>query len=289
MTCYSIGYTGQNFCDAGSRFGKPSAIILAKGTETNTLANFLLEATHNTAINATNIFPLKNMKNFEENSTEAQYFDYPDGSRVLIEQGDYRFSAWFDLNECTKKQLLNFRGFTEALYLVYGDVIRGRTVDSGVNIVPIRINQCNIEKATLPMMDGSPEMVKVTIDLTDERDLNEYDFSREMAWDVYDLDGLTQVTLTEVAGSTTSLITVDVAAVCGGNSNPLSGLGLATTDFAVASATITAIDESATVPGRYAIASSAGFANLDFITLVNPATRTDDVFVIQTGTLQATI
>lgn len=289
MACYSTGYTGQNFCDSGSRFGKPTALILALSTHTNTLANFLLEATWNTGINALSVFPLKNMRNFEENSTEAQYYDYPDGSRVLVEQGDYRFSAWFDLNECSKKQLINFRGFTEGVYLVYGDVIRGRTVDSGANVIPIRISQLNVEKATLPGMDGTPEMVKVTVDLVDEADLNEYDFSRKMAWDVYNLDGLTQVTLTEVAGSTTSLVTVDVASTCGGNSKPISGLGTETTDWTIGDGTISGVTESSTVPGRYAIASSADFANGDAIALVNPATRSDDVFVIQSNSLTATI
>ena len=51
MTCYSTGYTGQNFCDANSRFGKPTALILAKGTHSSSAADFLLEATWNTDIN----------------------------------------------------------------------------------------------------------------------------------------------------------------------------------------------------------------------------------------------
>lgn len=300
MSCApSSTYTGQNYCDKGSTFGKPTALIFALSTHTETYDNFLLEATWNTAINAEEVFPVKNMKNFEDNSTEAQYYDYPDGTRVLVEQGNYRFTAWFDLNECTKKQLLNFRGFTEGLYLVYGDVIRGRSTDVSKtipdNVKPIRINQCNVEKATLPGMDGTPEMIKVTIDLTDEKDINEFDVSRNMnkissSWDVYDLDGLTVVTMTETGTSTDSSISVLINANCGGTSKPISGIYVDDdTSFTVGARSLTGVTESSEVPGKYTIASSAAFVNGDIITLISPVTRKDDVFVIADGTITATI
>jgi len=286
MTCSTTGYTGQNFCNKKSRFGKPTGIIFARNSHTETAENFLLEASWVEEVQAQNVFPLHFMRNFEDLSTEAQYHEYPDGSRKLMEQGDYRFAASFDLNECIKKQLINFRGFNEGFYLVYGDVIRGRTIDSGTNIVPVRIGELNIEKATLPAMDGTPEMVRVVIDVEDERDLNDYDYSREMTWDVKDVDGLTPVNLAINGTPTATEIVIDISADCGGNKKEISGIYTDDmTSFSISGdGTLTSVTESATVRGRYTFVTS-GLANDDEISLVSPATRSDDVLVIGSAAL----
>jgi hypothetical protein len=286
MTCSTTGYTGQNFCNKKSRFGKPTGLIFARSSHTETSTDFLSESTWIDEVKAQNVFPLHNMKNFEDNSTEPQYYEYADGSRKLMEQGDYRFTASFDLNECTKKQVANFRGFNEGIYLVYGDVIRGRTIDAGVNIVPIRISELNVAKASFPAMDGTPEMVAITVDLADYKDINDYDYSREMAWDVADVDGLTEVTLTTSGTPTASEIIVDVSAECGGNSKEISGLGTAITDWVVSAGTISSVTESSTVRGRYTIAGSLMAGTID---LAAPVDRSDDVLVISSGAISTGI
>lgn len=280
MTCSTTGYTGQNFCNRNSRFGKPTGIIFARSSHTETAADFLLEATWIEEVQAQNVFPLHNMKNFEDNSTEAQYHEYADGSRKLMEQGDYRISAYFDVNECIKKQLINFRGFQEGIYLVYGDVIRGRSIDSGENIVPIRCDFVNVNKATMPAMDGTPEMIKIDIDLYDFRDVNDYDYSREMDWDVKDVDGLTDVSLTVNGTPTATEIVIDVSADCGGDSKEISGLGTESADWEIdGDGTVSSVSESTTVRGRYTLVTT-GLANDDVITLADPSSRSDDVLVI---------
>ena len=287
MACSSTGYTGQNYCNRNSRFGKPTGLIFATDGHTNAAADFLLEATWIADVQAQNVFPLHYMKNFEDLSTEAGYYDYPDGSRKRLDQGRYRFAAHFDLNECIKKQLVNFRGNQDGIYLVYGDVIRGRTTDSGTKVVPIRVLDVNIEKETLPGMDA-PGMVRVVVDLEDHKDLNEYDYSREMSWDVSDLDGLTEVTITQVTASATELV-VDVTADCGGDFKPISGLGTEKTDWKISDGdgTITGVTESATVSGRYTIAGTS-FATGE-LDLADPADRSDDVLVISGGAATITV
>jgi len=284
MACSTTGYTGQNYCDKNSRFGKPTGIMFAIDGNTNTAANFLLEATWDDDVEAQQVFPLQNMKAIEDLSTEPTYKDYDDGSRRLMEQGNYRFAVSFDVNECVKKQLLNFRGFQEGIYLVYGDVIRGRTVDSGVNIVPIRLENVNIEKGNIPTM-ADTEMVKIVIDLKSDKDLNEYDYSRKMAWDVDDVDGLTEVTVTMVTEASDAVV-VDVTADCGGQTKQISGID----DTGVLSFTnlngstpvaVTAVAESATVRGRYTISST--FATGYFVDLASPVDRIDTVKVISSG------
>lgn len=276
MACSNTGYTGQNYCDKKSRFGKPTGIAFAIDGVTFSAADFLLEDSWKEKVQALQIFPLHEMKGFEDQSTEAQYHDYDDGSRKLLEQGDYRFSAHFDVNECSKKQLLNFRGFQEGIYLIYGDVLRGRTIDGGTNIIPIRVGDINVEKASLPAMDA-PEMLKVVVDLSSDKDLNEYDFSREMAWDVKDVDGLTPVSLTVEAGATATSIVVNVSADCGGNTKPISGLGDTSADWTIGTGTISSATESSTVRGQYTIAGTGMEGDID---LAAPSVRSDDVMVI---------
>ena len=287
MACSTTGYTGQNYCNRNSRFGKPTGLIFATDEHTNTAADFLLEATWINDVQNEKVFPLHYMKNFEDLSTEAAYYDYPDGSRKRMDQGRYRFAAHFDLNECIKKQLVNFRGNQDGIYMVYGDVIRGRTIDSGVNIVPIRLSDVNIEKETLPGMDA-PGMVRVVIDLEDHKDLNEYDYSREMTWDVSDLDGLTEVTITQVTASATTLV-VDVTANCGGDTKPITGLGTEITDWEMSDGdgTITGVTESTTVNGRYTLTGTA-FATGE-LDLAEPEDRSDDVLVISSGPATITV
>lgn len=285
MACNTTGYTGQNYCNKNSRFGKPTGIAFAIDGNTFSSANFLLEASWEDAIQAQQIFPLMNMVSFEDNSTEPTYKEYDSGSRRLMEQGNYRFTASFDVNECIKKQLINFRGFQEGIYLIYGNVIRGRSIDAGLNIVPIRIQELNVEKGSLPTMSDT-EIVKVVVDLKSDKDLNEYDYSREMGWDVEELDGLTGVTLTVEAGATASSITVNVSADCGGNTKPISGLGLTAGNWTIGTGTISSVTESTTARGQYTIAG-AGMAG--DVNLASPTVRTDNIMVISNGAVASGI
>ena len=135
-------------------------------------------------------------------------------------------------------------------------------------------------------MDGTPEMIAITVDLADFRDINDYDYSREMSWDVADVDGLTEVTLATNGTPTASEIIIDVSADCGGNSKEISGLGTETTDWVVGSGTISSVAESATVRGRYTITGStmAGTINL-----AAPPDRSDDILVISSGAIDSGI
>lgn len=279
MTCSTTGYTGQNYCDRNSRFGKPTGIMFAIDGQEFTSANFLLQASLEDAVQAQQVFPIHNMKSFEDLSTEPTYHDYDDGSRRIMEQGDYRFSASFDVNECMKKQLLNFRGFQEGIYLVYGDVVRGRSIDGGVTIVPIRLEAVNVEKGSLPTM-SEREMVKIVVDLKSTKDLNAYDYSRVMSWDVSDVDGLTPVTLAVTAGATATTIVVNVSADCGGQTKQISGLGLTSVDWTIGTGTVTSAVESLTVRGEYTITGVGMAGDVD---LAAPTARTDTVMVISDG------
>ena len=286
MACNTTGYTGQNFCNPRSNFGRPTGLIFALDGHTNTAADFLLEASWIDDVQAQQVFPIRKMVNFEETSTEISFHDYPNGERTKMDDRKYRFTASFDLNECVAKQVEQFAGFAQGIYLVYGDNIRGRTVDAGVNVVPIRVADVYIE-TTMATMD-TPEMTMVMVDLVDKRDLVDYKHVREMSWDVEGLDGLTEVTLTEVSASATEIV-IDVTADCGGATKQISGLGTTpVTDWTVEnSTTFTGVTESSTVRGRYTLAGT-GFTSGD-VNITDPSTRSDDVLVISSGAVAVTI
>lgn len=287
MSCTNlVGNAGNLYCRDGSIFLKPMGIILAKTSFTQTAANFLLEAQWINAIQAEQVYPLMEMKNFEENSTEVSYHEYANEDRKLTSQGKYRFTGYFDLTECQKKQLNNFRGFSGYIYFVYSNnVLRGRSIDSGTNVVGMRLSEFNVRKATFPLMDGTPEMIAVDFSLKDEKDANEYDYAREMAWDVTVLDSLTEVKVEQVttATKTGTSITVSVYGQCYGDNYPITGLVAA--DFVCSGAGVisTVTDNS---NGTYTLASTGSensFTDSTLINLVAPSALAGNLLIKSTG------
>lgn len=282
MTCENTGNPGRNYCKSGSIFGKPSGVILAKKTYTQTAADFLLEATWVTAIENEDVFPIMKLKDFVENSSEATYHEYPSEDRKLTSQGKYRFEMHFDMAECQKKELLNFRQYDGLIYFVYGKVVRGRSIDAGVNVVGVRTELVNIEKATMPLMDGSPEMVKLIVDLEDEIDLNEYDFSREMAWNVSALDSLTPVDVAQSGVASATSLVISVTADCYGQSNPITGLAFA--DFSIVGTGTLGVegDFVDNGDGTYTFVT-VGLITSDAVDIVAPPSQSGDLLIKSSG------
>lgn len=283
MACNTTGYTGQNYCNPRSNFGRPTGIIFAIDGQSFSAANFLLQAQWIDAVQAEQVFPIKKLVNFEETSSEQVFHDYPNGERTKMDDRKYRFTASFDLNECAGKQIENFAGFAQGIYLVYGDNIRGRTTDSGVTVTPIRVADVYIETSMASM--DTPEMTMVKVDLYSKYDLVDYKHVRQMTWAVDELDGLTPVALEQVSASTTEIV-VDVVADCGGATKAISGIGEDTTSWAVGSGgSLTSVAENATVRGRYTLTGTAFVVGTTTVTLNAPSVRTDDVLVIASSSL----
>ena len=281
MACNTLtGNAGNLSCRDGSIFLKPTGIILAQKTFTQTAANFLLQSKWVNAIQAESVFPLMEMKNFEENSTETTYHEYANEDRKLTSQGKYRFTASFDVTECQKKEIMNFRGFSGLIYFVYSNnVIRGRSIDGGANVVGMRLLEFNVEKAKFPLMDGTPEMLTITFSLKDEKDANEFDYAREMSWDVTELDSLTEVTLAQVGSATATASVVSVTVDCYGESFPITGL--VTADFAISGAgTLTSATDNN--DGTYSLVTT-GATDSTVINLVAPSAIVADLLIKSAG------
>lgn len=282
LTCFTAGNTGQQYCTKDSILGDPIGMILALDGSNNefTAANFLLETTWETGINARRLFPIMFLEEFEDNSEEAVYKDYGSGNRKLIRQGKYRFSMSYNVNECVKKELFDFQGYSQKVFLLYADnIIRGRTTDSGVTVKGIRVKQINVLKEVQGGF-GEPAMMMLEVDLANYKDLNQYDHAMGMAWEVSELDGLTEVTLAQSGTLTLIELVASVNAVCNGESKPITGLVIA--DFSiVGSGSLSSVTDNG--DGTYTFITS-GLTNADVIDLVVPASIADpDLFVISGG------
>lgn len=287
MSCTNLtGNPGNLYCRDGSIFLKPSGIILANKSFTQTADNFLLQANWISGIQAETVFPVMEMKNFEENSTEPTYHEYANEDRKLTSQGKYRFTAYFDMTECQKKEMMNFRGFSDLIYFVYSNnVIRGRSIDGGVNIVGMRLLEFNVRKVTFPLMDGTPEMLAIDFSLKDEQDANAFDYARQMAWDVTELDSLTEVALAQVGAATATAATISVYSQCYGDNYPITGLVAA--DFAITgTGTISTVTDNA--DGTYSFVT-VGAVSGDTINLVAPGSITADLLIKSKGAVTLTV
>lgn len=275
--CFTTGLTGEKYCSRSSIIKDPTAIILAKDSVSFTAEEFLVKANWLTKINSEDIFPIKDLREFTDNSTDPVYKDYADDSRVFIRQGKYRFDAMFNKNEEQKKQLQNFKDFNQGVFLVYGDIIRGRTTDGGTTIKPIRLEELVVGKEIMNPTSEVP-MIPIHVDLRDYRDINEYDYAREMSWDVSDLDGLTEVDLAVVGTPTSSEIVVSVYGTAYGNNYPITGIAEA--DFST-DVTASATGFTDNGDGTYTFAGT-GFAS-GTINLQAPSSMTTTTLLIKSS------
>lgn len=285
MTCTNTGLTGGRFCTPGNPEGTPTGIAFAKDTFEMTEESFLLEATLNAAVKSENFFPINGkglFKGFEINNAESLLHEFGNRTRSFMEQKVLRFVAVLDPNEAQEKQLKKFHNSTHEVYIFYDTIVRGRTPDSGTTIKGLRTTGIYVETGDFNLSDGTKGTMRISVDLLTEKDKSEYGYSREVAWDLFELDGLTEVDLETVGTPTALEIVVDVFAESNGNKKPIAGL--IDDDFAiVGTGTITTVAEG--IDGRYTFVT-VGLANDDTIDLVSPATiSVDDYFIKSAGAL----
>jgi len=287
MTCYSTGNTGRQYCRKDAIFGDPIAIILALDGSANefTAANFLLEATYETAINARTLFPIMGLVDFVDNSVEPTYHEYPNKDRKLIDQGKYRFSFGFNMNQCRKKEIFDFQGFSQKIFFLYNDnVIRGRSTDSNVTIKGMRVKTMSVNKEKQNPY-GEVPMMYLDVDMEDYKDLNQYDYAMEVDWEVGELDGLTEVDLAIVGTPTITSLVVSVYASCYGEDKPITGLAFA--DFSISGTGTLGVvgDWLDNGDGTYTFIT-VGLINGDLVNLDAPSVIADtDLFIISSGAL----
>jgi hypothetical protein len=289
MTCNNTGLTGGKFCTTGNPEGVPTGFALAKDSFEMTAEDFLLKATLDTAVKAENFFPINGKKLFkgmENNNAEALIHEFGNRTRSFMDQKVLRVNFLLDPNEEQEKQLKKFHKANGLeLYLFYGSIIRGRTPDSGTTVKGLRTTGVYVQTGDFNMPDGTKGTMMVSVDLMTEKDKSEYAYSREVVWDLFTLDGLTEVDLEQVSATASELI-FNVYSESNGNQLPIPGLLAA--DFAMgagSTGTLSEVAESATIPGQYT-ATTALMIDGDTINLVAPASiSVAEYFIKSSGAL----
>jgi hypothetical protein len=290
MTCSNTtGNPGMQYCTTDNILVDPIGIILATETLSFVAADFLLQDKMDDAVEARTAFPIMGLKDFVDNSTDTNYHDYNDETQKFIRQGKYRFQVMFEVNECVKKELQNFNGFNGRVFFVYEGtdkgVLRGSTTDAGVTVKGARIQQMVVVKETMPAKDGAPAMVTININLKTYKDLNAYDHARPVDYDVWELDSLTEVDLTQVGAASATEVVIGVNSTCYGVTNPITGLVIA--DFAITgTGTLSTLTDNA--DGTYTIVT-IGLITTDTITLVAPAALSDSQKILSSGPVEITV
>lgn len=261
-----------------SGLGSPVGIIITKKGYTMTAADFELFAKHVIGVKAKSEFPVKT-KGVTDNSTEAEYYEYPDKTRELIDQGNYRLVFMASVSPCQKKELMKLRGFGGLVFFMYSNnVILGTSDDSGTTVRGLTMSMFNVEKPKLPT-SSEPTLLSLALDLEDETELSNRSYQAEMTWNVKTLDGLTPVTIDQFGAATATSVVVDVFSDCdAGCELPVTGLVAA--DFAISGAgSITSVTESTTIDGRYTLVT-VGATSATVINLVAPSSISLELYPI---------
>ena len=284
MACGLTGYTGSKFCSKESFFGDPIGIIPVADAVEFTATSFLLKTTWDDYINAGQAFPIMDLKAFIDESTDAVYKDFENEDQRFIRQGKYRFKAEFDKNQVQKQALQNLSGFSQKVFIVYANGIRGRSLDSGVTIQGIPLSQFIVEKERFAAT-GEPAMIPIKVNLDDYKDLNDYDYSMAISW-VKTLIGITEVDLAQVGTAIVTLVTLSVYGTAYGDDYPITGLVIADFSITGTGALVSLTDNS---DGTYAIVTTTLTTN-DTITLVAPASIADkELHVVSSGAATITV
>jgi hypothetical protein len=290
MACSTpTGNPGMQFCTTDNILVDPIGLILTADSLSFTAENFLLQTAMNDAVEARTAFPIMGLKDFVENSTDTNFHEYTDETRKFIRQGKYRFQAMFEVNECVKKELQNFNNFRGRVIFVYEGsdkgVLRGSSIDGGTTVKGARIQQLVVVKETLPTKDGVPAMITVEIDLKTSKDLNQYDHAREVDYDVWELDSLTEVDLAQVGAASVTAVTISVNSSCYGVTNPISGLVVA--DF-VLTGTGALVSVTEPTAGNYLFVTTT-LTEADSINLVAPTAMVADLLILSSGPVVVTV
>ena len=123
------------------------------------------------------------------------------------------------------------------------------------------------------------------VDLEDYKDLNQYDWAMEVAWEVGELDGLTEVDIASNGAAGATAIPFTVYATCNGESKPITGITYAMLDTYAGGSSLTESGDGAYIlVGTGMATGSLNLLAPSAIGAIDP-----DLFIISSGALAVTI
>jgi len=261
--------TGFDKCNVN--LGPFSMIILTTDDftiATETLAMAL--ATWTEGIQERDVFPLPKIWSETDQSEKDTYETSPLGYKKLGKEGLYGGEFMLDAPLGIQRALRSFNGAD--LRVFYVDIngnIHGMN-QTGTVLQGFKLDLFHCEGMSNIVTAG--ETRKVVITLTEKTPADRDDYGVVVTptdFNPNDLEGLKDVDLTIVGSPTTSSIVVDVKTSLG----QVGLSGLVTADFLEETAlgvdhTISSATESATIAGRYTLASAAAFVTADVLDLI---------------------
>jgi len=262
--------------------GMPVSIIPVIPGFSLAAADFITFADWITAIKAREVFPIKNIKEFIDSSTDIEFVEHADKSRSIKDYGKYRYQANVEVSPCLMKQLMMFRNANVEILIAYdNNSILGTTEDDGVTVKGLTTGMFTVGKPySKTTASGTNEgLVPIYFDLDDEQELSKYFYAEEMTWNVKKLDGLTPATINTVGDPQSATeVVVDVILACAGGCDTPQ-LGLTKECFVLGSGTVNSL--TSTVAGRYTLACTGAGTSVD---LVAPASLPGtDILIVSTG------
>jgi hypothetical protein len=247
------------------------AILTTETFTISTEANAKLLATWVAGIQSKTVFPLPAVWSQTDQSEKDTYETSPLGMKKLGKEGTY--GAEFLLDAPLGMQI-NLRSFNGAdLRVFYVDIngnILGMSLD-GTILKGFKVGMFQCEGMSTVVTAGETRKIVVNIWEDTPTDRDDYGVVvTPTAFNPLELEGLKDLSLTIVGTPTSSSIVVDVKTSLG--QVGLSGLVVA--DFIEETAlgvghTINSATESATVAGRYTLASTAAYVTGDLLYLAH--------------------
>jgi hypothetical protein len=261
--------TGYDKCN--TNLGAVAMIILtADDYEITTEALAKTLATWTQGIQERNVFPLPRVWSATDQSEKDIYETSPLGQKKLGKEGTYGGEYLLDAPLGMQVALRSFNGAD--LRVFYVDVngnILGMSID-GTKFRGYKVGMFHCEGMNNPV--AKEESRKIVVNVWEDTPTDRDDYGvmvTPTAFNPIELEGLKDVNLTIIGTPTDSSIVVDVKTAYG----QVGLSGLVTADFLEETAlgvdhTISSATESATIAGRYTLASSAAFVTLDVLDLI---------------------
>lgn len=203
---------------------------------------------------STRIYVLPDHDTFDDVSEAAVRVNRPSGRTVKVRNGLKRFDIGYSLNMCIHRALKSLERRNGRLIIVdsLNKYVLNKRSDGDYQGFKISL----IDADNLKFNTGAePSISPLFIELADPNELNESGYMLDAAFQ-NELDILTDVVITQIAGTTT-VLTVTVLQTC--DDTPVEGL--VTADFVVKKAdgtsqTVTAAAVSGS-PGKYTLTGTA--------------------------------
>lgn len=275
------GNTGTAAGLKNLNLGMPVSIIPVIPGYSMTAADFVTYADWITAIKAREVFPVKDIREFTDASTDIEFTERADKTRSITNYGKYRYTILVEKSPCAMKQLMMFRNANVELFIAYdNNAILGTTEDDGVNVKGLTCSMFTVGKPiTRTTANGTTEnLIPIHIDLSDEQELSKYWYAEVMTWNVNKLDGLTPATVAVVGVPTATEVVVDVTLMCAGGCDTPQ-LGLTAACFVLGTGTV--VSSSSAVAGRYTLVCTG--ANTSVNLCAPSALPGSDILIISTG------